>query len=164
MAPRLGAILPLSPAEGARAAGAQARRSDAAASANRRGVASVGPLAPADTTDRPTLCASSAVCVGGDCLCDAKRLCMVHHTVELSAVANRLCAVLPVAENRYLGDYLGWAGTASCIRIITTVVLDQRATPRIFQSGCLPTLCHPSAHGLDSRRRFEHTFGLRLLR
>jgi hypothetical protein len=123
VAPSLGTTLPLSPAEGASATGAQARSNGAAASADRRGVAPVGPLAPADTTDRPTLCARSKAWVGGDCLCDAKRLCMAHLTVKISAVANRLCAVLSVADNGELGDYLGRAGTAPFIMILTTVVL-----------------------------------------
>jgi hypothetical protein len=48
---------------------------------------------------------------------------MAHLTVEISAVANRLCAVLPVADNGYVGGYLGRAGTASFIRITATVVV-----------------------------------------
>jgi hypothetical protein len=38
-------------------------------------------------------------------------------------MANRLCAVLPVAENGDMGDHLGRAGTALYTRTTTTVVL-----------------------------------------
>jgi hypothetical protein len=51
---------------------------------------------------------------------------MAHLTGEIAAMANHLCAVLPVAENGDRGDDLGRAGTALYTRIITTVVLGEK--------------------------------------
>jgi hypothetical protein len=48
---------------------------------------------------------------------------MAHLTVAVSVVANRLCAVPPVAENGSLGDDLGRTVTTPYTKIITTVVL-----------------------------------------
>ena len=50
MAPSLGALLSLPSAEGASVTAPPARRNNASASADRRGVAPVGPLAPVDIT------------------------------------------------------------------------------------------------------------------
>jgi hypothetical protein len=49
---------------------------------------------------------------------------MASLTIEISAVANCLCAVPPVANNGYLRCYLGRAGTAPLNRVTTIVVLE----------------------------------------
>jgi hypothetical protein len=129
VAPSVGPLLSLSPAAGASAIGTPARRNDATAHTDRRALTPLGMLAPADTPDRPTLCACAPTRVGSGCVCNAKRLCMAHLTVEISAVANRLCPVRPVAENGNMGNELGRARTVPCTRITTTVVLTAARRP-----------------------------------